>query len=193
MFTQPTWPTQPAERTQAYCDFAQGQVSSDDEVPDQGTAWAVLGETARLLRDTRGNMLTDGVVLGAITIGFALEAGPWGRALRPSLVSVVSIGLLGVLLFCWVTTAALLALAGRPVLNAVSELRWKTGAPLDPRAPWLTLPPVRTDLGEWTWIRAHLLIGAARLARYRIHLADTWTCLTAVCFLVWTALHILGL
>ena len=85
--------------------------------------------------------------------------------LRPSLLGVANVGLLGGVLACWLVAVFLLARAGRPVLNAVSELRWVTGAPLDPRAGWLTLPPVGAAPAEWTWNRAHLLLGAARLAR----------------------------
>ena len=148
---------------------------------------------AGLLRDTRGNMLVGGGVLGAITIGIALEATFSSRALRPGPVGVINVGLLCGMLVCWLRAVTLLALAGRPVLDALSELRWRTGAPLDPRPRWLTLPPIESSPGEWTWIRAHLLLGAARLARYRIQLADTWTYLTAACFLVWTAVILTGL
>jgi hypothetical protein len=148
---------------------------------------------ARLLGDTRGSMLADGGVLSAITIGIALEAAFSARALRPGVAGAFDVGILGGLLFCWLVAVTLLALAGRPVHNALSELRWRTGAPLDPRARWLTLPPAGTDPEEWTWIRAHLLLGAARLARHRIQLADTWTYVTAACFTVWTIAAFLGL
>jgi len=64
---------------------------------------------------------------------------------------------------------------------------------VDPRALWLTLPPAESDPEEWTWTRAHLLLGAARMTRSRIQLADTWTYVTAAFFLIWTALVLLGL
>jgi hypothetical protein len=123
---------------------------------------------------------------------FALEAEPSADALRPDLAGVIGLVLLGVLVFCWMTAVFLLARAGRPVLNKVSELRWVTGAPLDPRPTWVTLPPVDADPADWTWNRAYLLLGAARLARYRMRLADTWTYFSGGCFLVWTAIIILG-
>ncbi len=148
---------------------------------------------AGLLRDTRGSMLMGGGVLSAITVGMALEAAFSARALRPDVVGVANAGLLCGLLFCWLRAVILLALAGRPVLNLLSELRWKAGAPLDPRPRWTTLPPIGTDQEEWTWVRAHLLLGAARLARYRIQLADTWTYAAAACFMAWTVLVFLGL
>ena len=184
---RPSWPSGPAEGRYLEDDHAQ-----DQAVPDQLPAQAVIGEMARLLRDTRGNMLTGGCVLGAITIGIAVEAAFSVRTVRPDALGVDTV-LFGGLLLCWLRALMLLALTGRPVLNAVSELRWETGAPLDPRAPWLTLPAMRTWPGEWIWIRAHLLLGAARLARYRSQRADTWTFVTAATFLVWTAVHLLGL
>jgi hypothetical protein len=177
-----TWPSGPAEE----------YYSDDRALPDQGPAQEVIGEMAGLLRDTRGNMLLGGSVLSAITIGIALEAAFATPTVRPGAAGVVNVILLGGLLACWLRAVALLALAGRPVLNALSELRWKTGAPLDPRPTWLTLPPVGTNQEEWTWIRAHLLLGAARLVRYRFQLADTWTYITAAGFLVWTAAVFLG-
>jgi hypothetical protein len=82
---------------------------------------------------------------------------------------------------------------GRPVHHALSELRWRTGAPLEPRPRWVTLPPAETSPEEWAWSRAHLLLGAARMTRCRIQLADTWTYVTAGFFLIWTAVVLLGL
>ncbi len=40
---------------------------------------------------------------------------------------------------------------------------------------------------------AHLLLGAARLARRRTQMADTWTYIAAACFLIWTVVILLGL
>jgi hypothetical protein len=148
---------------------------------------------ADLMRDTRSNMMADACILGAITVGVALEAGLSAHALRPSLLGLTNLGLLGGVLACWLAAAFLLARAGRPVLNAVSELRWVTGAPLDPRARWLTVPPAGAHPAEWTWNRAHLLLGAARLARYRMQFADTWTYLAGGCFLIWTVVITIGL
>jgi hypothetical protein len=147
---------------------------------------------ADLLRDTRGSLMTDGCLLGAITIGLALEAGLSARAFRPSLAGVINLGLLGGIVFCWLVAVFLLARASRPALSTVSELRWVTGAPLDPRPGWVTLPPVGADPAEWTWNRAYLLLGAARLARCRMEFADTWTYFTSGCFLAWTMIIILG-
>jgi hypothetical protein len=181
-----SWPSGPAEGY--YPDDAQ-----DQGLPDQAPALAVISEMAGLLRDTRGNLLISAGMLSAITIGLALEAAFSARTLRPGVTGVFNGALLCGLLACWLRALILLATAGRPVVNALSELRWRTGAPVDPRPRWLTLPPLGANPEEWTWIRAHLLVGAARLARYRLQRADTWTYVTAAGFLAWTAVILLGL
>ena len=187
------WPSGKNGATPSADEYNAGQEPSAQARPDQGPAGAVIGEMAGLLRDTRAGLMADGFLLSAITIGLALEAGLSTRALRPSLVGVINIGPLAGMLACWLAAVFLLARAGRPVLKAVSELRWVTGAPLDPRAGWLTLPPTGANSVEWTWNRAYLLLGAARLARQRTQWADTWTYLTVGCFLVWTVIIIFGL
>jgi hypothetical protein len=189
MTTRPSWTPGPAGGHHADAKPA----PPNRVLPDDRPAQEVIGVMAELLRDTRGNTLLGGIVLGAATIGIALEAAFPGRAVRPDAAGAVNAALLCGLLSCWLRAAILLALAGRPVLNTLSELRWKTGAPLDPRARWLTLPPTHTCPEEWTWTRAHLLLGAARLARYRTQLAGTWAFITAAYLLVWTAIVFLGL
>ena len=148
---------------------------------------------AWLLRDTRSGMFMGGGVLSAIIIAIGLEAAFSVRAVRPGVVGAVNAALLAGLLLCWLTAVIMLAVANRPVHNALSELRWKTGAPVDPRAGWLSLPPAGADPAEWTWARAHLLLGAARLARRRTQVADTWTYIAAAYFLLWTAVILFGL
>jgi len=145
----------------------QGRVLSDQAQPDQGPAQETIGEMAGLLRDTRSGIILGGSVLSAITVASGLEAAFSGQAVRPGVVGAVK--------------------------NALSEMRWKTGAPVDPRAGWLTLPPTGADPEEWTWTRAHLLLGAARLARRRAQIADTWTYIAAAYFGVWIVVILLGL
>jgi hypothetical protein len=176
------WPSRKREATPLGYEYAGEQVPPVRALPDHGPAGAVIGEMADLMRETRASMMADGSILSAITIGMALEAGLSAHALRPSLLGVANLGLLGGVLACWLVAAFLLTRAGRPVLNAVSELRWVTGAPLDPRAGWLTLAPMGANAAEWSWNRAFLLVGAARLARYRMQFADTWTYLAGSCF-----------
>ena len=188
MTGRPSWPYRPARGHDL-----RGRVLSDQAQPDQGPAQEIIGEMAWLLRDTRSSMILGGSVLSAITVAIGLEAAFSGQAVRPGVVGAVNAGLLSGLLLCWLTAVIMLVLASRPVHNALSEMRWKTGAPVDPRAGWLTLPPTGADPAEWTWTRAHLLLGAARLARRRAQIADTWTYITAGYFGVWIVVILLGL
>lgn len=164
----------------------------DRELPDRGPAQEVIAEMAWLLRDTRGSMLLGGSVLSAITIGIALEAAFSSSVLRPGVAGLAGAGLLCALILCWLRAAVLLLLAGRPVLDQLNDQRWHAGAPVDPRVRWLTLPPVEDSVDAWNWARVNLLLGAARIRRERIHLADTWTFITAACFLAWTVAVLLG-
>jgi len=191
--TGPSWPSGPSEGYY-HDDYAvQDQTVPGQALSEQGEALGVITELAALLRDTRVNLSISAGTLGAITLGIALEAAFSARALRPGALGIVNFALLCGLLACWLRAVLLLVTSGRPVVNALSELRWRTGAPVDPRATWLSLPPVGTNPEEWTWTRAHLLVGAARLSRYRLQRADTWTYVTAAGFLVWTAFLLLGL
>lgn len=192
MDARPTWPLGPGGEYQDGPDGNAYEQVPPEQAQDQEPAFPIIGEMARLLRDIRGSLLASAGVLAAITIGIALEVRFATRSMQPGAFRVIDIGLLLGLMFCWLMAAGLLVRAGSPVLNAVSELRWRTGAPLDPRAGWLTLPPVGTQQEEWAWTRAHLLLGAARLARYRAHCAGTWTYVTACYFLVWTVIIIVG-
>jgi hypothetical protein len=188
-----TWPTRKNEVASPSDDYAGRRAAPTGKaLPDHEPAHVVISEMADLLRDTRASTLTDGCLLGAITVGLALEAGSAARVLRPSLADAVNLVLFGGIVFCWLVAVFLLFRATRPVLNTVSELRWVTGAPLDTRPRWVTVPPVGADPAEWTWNRAYLLLGAARLARYRMQFADTWTYFTNGCFLAWTVILILG-
>jgi hypothetical protein len=187
-----TWPSGKNEIRAPFDSDQAGGRASPEQASDQGQAHEVIAEMADLLRDNRGGLLTDACLLGAVAIGLALEAGVAAREPWPGLAGVINLCLLGGIASCWLVAAFLLARASRPVLNAVSELRWVTGAPLDPRPGWVTLPPVGADPAVWTWNRAYLLLGAARLARYRMQFADTWTYFAGGCFLAWTMLVILG-
>jgi len=187
-----TWPSRKRESAPFGFDDTDGRAAPVLPRPDQGLAGAVIGEMADLIRDIRSSLMADGFILGAIMVGLALEAGLSARALRLNLPGVLDLGSLFGVVACWLAAVFLLARASRPVLNAVSELRWVTGAPLDPRAGWLTLPPVGANAAEWSWNRAFLLVGAARLARYRMSFADTWTYLAGGCFLLWTLTLVVG-
>ena len=188
MTGRPSWPYRPARGH-----HPRGGYLPDRAQPDQGPAQEAIGEMARLLRDTRSSMFLGGGVLSALTIAIGLEAAFSGRTARPGVTGAVNAGLLAGLLACWLTAVIMLAIANRPVHDTLSEMRWKLGAPVDPRAGWLTLPSAGAGPQEWTWARAHLLLGAARLARRRTQIADTWTHIAAAYFLLWTAVSLLGL
>ena len=128
-----TWPTRNHEAAQPDDDDPGGQAAPAEAMSGHKHAHEVITEMADLLRDNRSGMLADGCLLGAVAAGFALEAGVAARELRPGLIGVINLGLLCGIVFCWLVAAFLVARASRPVLNAVSELRWVTGAPLDPR------------------------------------------------------------
>ena len=91
-------------------------------------------------------------------------------------------------LLSWVRAAALLALADRPVADALSMLRWRTGAPVDLIVPWLPSGLDRVT-GPDPGAR-HALIAAARLRHERAQLALHWAIIAATAVCVWTVLSI---
>ena len=167
------------------------QLDAGHEVPDRGPAQDVIAEMAGLLRDTRGSMLLGGSVLSAPTIGIALEAAFSPSVLRPGAAGAACVSLLGALILCWLRAASLLLLASRPVLDQLNDHRWRTGGPLDPRVRWLTSPSAEGE-SSWDWAQVNLMLGAVRIRRERIQLADTWAFITVACFLVWTVTVLLG-
>jgi hypothetical protein len=182
----------PAEAMRGWRSFGDDPLDADREAPDRGPAQDVIVEMAGLLRDTRGSMLLGGSVLSALTVGIALEAALSPSVLRPGLGGVAYVSLLGCVIVCWLRAAALLLLANRPVLDQLNEHRWRTGAPLDHRVRWLSMPSAEDSEAVWNWTRVNLMLGAARIRRERIHLAGTWTFITVACFLVWTMTVLLG-
>ncbi|HTR93373.1 MAG TPA: hypothetical protein VMI73_16705 [Trebonia sp.] len=192
MTTTRNWPSGQNQVAPSDSEHADGQSLPLDDPPCQEHVHAVMGEMADLLRDVRGSLMADGCILGGVTIGLALQTGDAAGVLRMSLSGFVNLALLGGMLACWLAAVFSLARSARPVLNKLSELRWVTGAPVDPRAGWLTMPPAGADPTEWTWHRALLLVGAARLARHRMLFADTWTYLAGGYFLAWSVVIMLG-
>jgi hypothetical protein len=180
----------PAESMRGRYSYGDDRLSADREAPDRGPAQNQIAEMAALLSSTRGSTILGGSVLSALTIGIAIEAAFSPSVLRPGLAGAVSVSLLGCVIVCWLRAAALLLLAGRPVLDQLNDHRWRTGAPLDPRVRWLSTPVA----GEaaWSWARVDMMLGAARVRRERIHLAGTWTFITVACFLLWTAAVLAG-
>jgi hypothetical protein len=167
-------------------------MADDGIAPDRGLAQELTGDLAGLLNNTRPTMLLGGGMLSALTLGLSLEAAFAPSPLGHGMVGVVSGVVLIGLIPCWLRAVVLLVLAGRPILGIVSDHRWKAGAPLDPRARWLTLPKIKATPEEWNWVRAHLLIGAARIRLDRVQAALTWTLITTAFFLAWTVMVFLA-
>jgi len=163
-------------------------MSEEWVTPDRGLAQELIGDMAQLLNNTRPTMVLDGGILAALTLGISLEAGLARSPLWRGITGIVAGALLACLIASWLTAVTKLLLAGRPILGIVSDHRWKAGAPLDPRAKWLTLPPIKATPEEWIWVRAHLLVGAARIRMDRVQRALTWTLITTALFLAWTAM-----
>ena len=172
--------------------FGDDHLDADREAPDRGPAQNQIAELAVLLSNTRGSMILGGSVLSALTIGIALEAAFSPSVLRSGLAGMVAVSLLGCVIVCWLRAASLVLLAGRPVLDQLNDHRWRTGAPLDPRVRWLSTPSVADSEAAWSWARVNMMLGAARVRRERIELADTWTFITVACFLLWTAAVLVG-
>lgn len=183
-----TWPTAPREGAQERRSPNDDRMATEPEF-----AREVIGDMTLLLRDTRASLLTAASILVAITLGVAAEAAFSPGMMRPGASLVACIAFLACLFASWLRAVALLALADRPVLDVLSHQRWATGAPLDPRPRWLTLPPVESSKEEWNWARVHLLLAAARICKDRTRLALTWSLITTACFLVLTAAVLLGL
>ena len=181
----------PAEPMGGRHSFGDDQLDADREAPDRGPAQDVIVEMAGLLCDTRGSILQGGSVLSALTMGIALEAALSPSVLRPGLAGVVCVSLLGGLILCWLRAASLLLMASRPVLNQLNDHRWRTGGPLDPRVRWLTGSPADGETA-WDWAQVNLMLGAVRIRRERLELADTWAFITVACFLAWTVAILLG-
>lgn len=181
----------PAEAMRGRHSFGDDRLGADREAPDRGPAQSQIAEMAMLLSNTRGSTILGGSVLSALTIGIAVEAVFSPSVLRPGLAGVVSVSLLSCVILCWLRATALLLMAGRPVLDQLNDHRWRTGAPLDPRVRWLSTPAGDSE-AAWSWARVNMMLGAARVRRERIHLADTWTFITVGCFLLWTAAVLLG-
>jgi hypothetical protein len=181
----------PAEAMRGRHSFGDDHLGAG-EAPERGPAQNQIAEMAALLGSTRGSVILGGSVLSALTVGIAVEAAFSPSVLHPGLAGVVTVSLLGCVILCWLRAAALLLLASRPVLDQLNAHRWRTGAPLDPRVRWLSTPAAGGGEAAWSWAQVNLMLGAARVRRERIQLAETWTFITVACFLAWTAAVLLG-
>ena len=169
----------------------QGMIPDDLNGGRQETAQELLAEMAALIRDTRLSLVVSGSVAAAVLIGLATESvvSPLaGRGPGPVAATV----LFAVVALCLLRTLTLIVLAGLPLGQALSQQRVTSGAPLDPRAPWASIPAPEADSRAWAWARAHLLLSQARFRADRIQAATTWALVTAAAFLVSTAVVLLA-
>jgi hypothetical protein len=163
----------------------------DHPAGQQEGAHELLAEMAALIRDTRPSLVVSGSVAAAVLIGLAAESvllPLTGRG--PGLVAVVA--LFVVVAVCLLRTLTLIVLAGLPLSQSLSQQRVISGAPLDPRAPWASIPGPGSSARSWTWARAHLLLSQARLRADRIQAATSWALVTAAAFLAWTGVILLA-
>jgi len=160
-----------------------------DSSPDAEQAQEILGEMAALLRDSRPGVLICSASAGAIAIGTAIEAVTLPLTSRSGPGIAVVGGVFLILVVCLLRTVTLLMMSGARLGHTLGQQRLYTGAPLDPRAPWATIPaPGEADgiEGPWGWTRAHLLLSQARFRVARIQAALNWALVTTGVFLAWT-------
>jgi hypothetical protein len=135
------WPQRTAEAADSAAgDSAPGDNAAGDGASGNGgTAQELLAEMAVLIRDTRPYLIVSAVVAAAVLIGLAVESTtlPVGRP-GPGAVAVTA--LFAAVALCLLRTLALIVLAGLPLGHVLSQQRVSAGAPLDPRAPWASVP-----------------------------------------------------
>lgn len=182
------WPATAAEA-------AEGRDDTGIGYRDGESAQDLLAEMAALIRDTRPYLIVSSAVAAAVLIGLAVEAAivPVGS---PGPGAVASGALFVLVSLCLLRTLTLIVLAGLPLGQVLSQHRVTSGAPLDPRAPWASVPRPETQggawAGTWGWNRAHLLLSQARFRAERIQAATTWALITAAAFLACTAVLLLA-
>lgn len=179
------WPQMTAEAADC-ADCADEITSRDGE-----NAQELVAEMAALIRDTRPYLVVSSAVAAAVLIGLAVEAAtvPVGG---PGPGAVAAGALFALVAFCLLRTLTLIVLAGLPLSQSLSRQRVTSGAPLDPRAPWASVPSPGTFAEPWGWTRAHLLLSQARFRAERIQSATTWALITTAAFLACTAVVLLA-
>jgi hypothetical protein len=155
------------------------------------SARELLAEMAALIRDTRPYLIVSSAVAAAVLIGLAVEAAtvPVGG---PGPGAVATGALFVLVALCLLRTLTLIVLAGLPLGQALSQHRVTSGAPLDPRAPWASVPRLEAPSSTWGWNRAYLLLSQARFRAERIQTATTWALITAAVFLAFSAVLLLA-
>jgi hypothetical protein len=154
---------------------------------DRDSRPATVADLTVLLGDTKGCLLIAGGLLIAAALAVAAVAA-WPAA-RWGGIELGCLGPLGLLvLFCWLRAAVLLALADRPVTDALSLLRWRTGAPVDLIVPWVPSGLDRITGPDPGGV--HVLVAGARLRHDRTQRALHWAVIAAIAVCLWVVLVI---
>jgi hypothetical protein len=139
------WPPRTAEAA----DSAAGDSAARDGASGNvGTAQELLAEMAALIRDTRPYLIVSAAVAAAVLIGLAVESTTWPVG-RPGPGAVAVTALFAAVALCLLRTLALIVLAGLPLGHVLSQQRVSAGAPLDPRAPWASVPAPEATSEPW--------------------------------------------
>jgi hypothetical protein len=148
-----------------------------------------IAEFISAIGDTRWLFLISGALLAADIFGGA--AATMAVMLgRHGAVVVGTVGLLIPVALSWLVAAALLLWAERSVADAIGELRWVTGAPLDlaaPPSPRGVDPAPEADLA-WSYVVR--LIGAVAIRHGRARLALCAAILATAGFFAWAVLSL---
>ena len=149
---------------------------------------ADIAELASAIGDPLSLLLISGGLLAADLAGAAATVAI--LLTHGGAVAVGTAGLLIPVALSWLVAAALLLWAERPVADAVGELRWMTGAPVDlaaPCSPWGVHPPPTAHLAWPCMVR---LIGAVAIRHGRARLALCAAIFTTSGFLAWMLLSL---
>ena len=141
----------------------------------------VTGNTRRLTHIGAG--LLAAVLVGAATVTSALAVSG-----KPPAIGIA--WLLMPVVLSWLVAAVLLAASESPVSRTFGEIRWMTGAPVDPSAPWSPLGAYPPADAEVTWDYVVALIAAATRQHARVRLALSGAVVTTVLFLLWMTLSL---
>jgi uncharacterized membrane protein len=161
------------------------QTFADDQACNRLAALAgvvtVTGNTRRLTHVCGG--LLAAVLVGAATVTAALAVTG-----KPTAIGFA--GLLVPVVLSWLVAAVMLAVSETPVSRTFGEIRWMTGAPVDPSAPWSPLIAYPSADAEVTWDYVVALIAAATRQHARTRLALAAAVVTTALFLLWMTLSL---
>ena len=165
---------------------AGGRPSPTEDAGERPSPTAAYRDMRELLRDGRTGMLVCGTTIAAVTVGFALEGPQTRSALHAGAASVACVVLLIALAISMIRTVSLMISAGAPLVDELGELRRRTGAPVDPTAPWTSAGGSAGPFPVSGWEHVRAVLAAAHFRSVRIHQALTWASITVACFFVWT-------